>query len=234
MRSWCHETVARDWQKFRSSENYNKLAYNTEFPWMADGANGEISMNYGTLNKDSVWEVLRLYTFQSFENDIYRRDAVLETNENVKYQLADICLPNGILRVDKVSVPEPTQVSLGHYSLPLLKDAFKESKRTVNDKEAQILSNGEYELAMIPLAGWENVRTIYTQDLHPVSKDAAVIMATDQVEDSEIYVTLQLWKKQGSLTKEELNPIESIQISEDQKQVTIVLADKQTKVVTFN
>ena len=118
--------------------------------------------------------------------------------------------------------------------MPLLKDAFKESKRTVNDKEAQILSNGEYELAMIPLAGWENVRTVYTQDLHPVSKDAAVIMATDQVEDSEIYVTLQLWKKQGSLTKEELNPIESIQISEDKKLVTIVLADKQTKVVTFN
>lgn len=48
MRSWCHETVAKDWQKFRSTENYNKLAYHTEFPWMADGKNGEISMNYGT------------------------------------------------------------------------------------------------------------------------------------------------------------------------------------------
>ncbi len=48
MRSWCHETVAADWQKFRSSENYNKLAYNTEFPWMADGDNGEVSMNYAT------------------------------------------------------------------------------------------------------------------------------------------------------------------------------------------
>ena len=32
MRSWCHETVAKDWQKFRSTENYNKLAYHTEFP----------------------------------------------------------------------------------------------------------------------------------------------------------------------------------------------------------
>ena len=50
MRSWCHETVANDWQKFRSSENYNKLAYHTEFPWMADGTNGEVSMNYATLN----------------------------------------------------------------------------------------------------------------------------------------------------------------------------------------
>ena len=27
MRSWCHETVANDWQKFRSSENYNKLDF---------------------------------------------------------------------------------------------------------------------------------------------------------------------------------------------------------------
>ena len=80
MRSWCHETVANDWQKFRSSENYNKLAYHTEFPWMADGTNGEVSMNYATLNGKNQWEVLRLYTFQSFENGIYRRDAELETN----------------------------------------------------------------------------------------------------------------------------------------------------------
>ena len=65
MRSWCHETVANDWQKFRSSENYNKLAYHTEFPWMADGTNGEVSMNYATLNGKNQWEVLRLYTFQT-------------------------------------------------------------------------------------------------------------------------------------------------------------------------
>ena len=37
MRSWCHETVAKDWQKFRSTENYNKLAYHTEFPgWQTE------------------------------------------------------------------------------------------------------------------------------------------------------------------------------------------------------
>ncbi|RYG08298.1 MAG: DUF2264 domain-containing protein, partial [Chitinophagaceae bacterium] len=56
MRSWCHETVAADWQKFRSTENYNKLAYNTNFPWMADGKKGEISMNYGWLNQKNEWE----------------------------------------------------------------------------------------------------------------------------------------------------------------------------------
>ena len=110
MRSWCHETVANDWQKFRSSENYNKLAYHTEFPWMADGTNGEVSMNYATLNGKNQWEVLRLYTFQSFENGIYRRDAELETNRDIRYKLADIPLPNGVLRVDKVVTPAATKV----------------------------------------------------------------------------------------------------------------------------
>ena len=105
MRSWCHETVAKDWQKFRSSENYNKLAYHTEFPWMADGKHGEVSMNYATKNGKGQWEVLRLYTFKSFEEGIYRRDAVLETDDKVAYRLADIPIPNGVLRVDKVSGP---------------------------------------------------------------------------------------------------------------------------------
>ncbi len=41
---------------------------------------------------------------QKFRNGIYRRDAVLETDSTVKYQLADIPLPDGILRVDKVTV----------------------------------------------------------------------------------------------------------------------------------
>ena len=62
--------LQRTGKKFRSTENYNKLAYNTEFPWMADGNNGEISMNYGTKNKKGEWEVLRLYTFQSFKDGI--------------------------------------------------------------------------------------------------------------------------------------------------------------------
>ena len=112
-------------------------------------------MNYGTKNKKGEWEVLRLYTFKSFENGIYRRDAVLETDSCVKYQLADIPLPDGILRVDKVSVSEPTEICLGHYSLPRLNTELKETHCKVNKKEIPVISNGEYELAMIPLAGWE-------------------------------------------------------------------------------
>ena len=236
MRSWCHETVAKDWQKFRSTENYNKLAYNTEFPWMADGKNGEISMNYGTKNQKGEWEVLRLYTFQGFKDGIYRRDAVLETDSTVRYQLVDIPLPNGILRVDKVSVSEPTEICLGHYSLPRLNGVFKETFRRVGKLDIPVIDNGEYELAMIPLAGWDKLYTSYPKGLHPVSDECALIMASDKLAGSKIYMTLQLWKKneaKNGFTKKELNPVRAIDISEDKKQVTVRLDTKEIKTVLF-
>jgi len=237
MRSWCHETVAKDWQKFRSTENYNKLAYHTEFPWMADGKNGEISMNYGTKNKNGEWEVLRLYTFRSFEDGIYRRDAVLETDSTVNYQLADIPLPNGILRVDKVSVPDSTEICLGHYSLPSLNAGIRETDRKVNKQNVPVLSNGKYELVMIPLAGWNNkINTVYPEGVHPVSKKCALSMITDRLDGSKIYVTLQLWKKkigEKGFTKKELNPVKSVEVSDDKKHVTIHLATGETKKISF-
>lgn len=235
MRSWCHETVAKDWQKFRSTENYNKLAYHTEFPWMADGKNGEISMNYGTKNKKGEWEVLRLYTFRSFNDGIYRRDAVLETDSTVNYQLADIPLPDGILRVDKVTVSEPADICLGHYSLPCRDTDIRETYRKVNKRDIPILSNGEYELAMIPLAGWEKIYTVYPEGLHPVSEKCGLSMVSDKLVGSKVYVTLQLWKKGGGkgFTKKELNPVKSVDISQDKSRVTVRLVSGETKIITF-
>ncbi len=47
IRAWCHEKVKDDWQKFRSTENYNRLSYNSIFPWQTDGDSGEVAMDYG-------------------------------------------------------------------------------------------------------------------------------------------------------------------------------------------
>ncbi|MDH6341968.1 hypothetical protein M2134_000832 [Parabacteroides sp. PM6-13] len=234
MRSWCHETVARDWQKFRSSENYNKLAYHTEFPWMADGKEGEVSMNYAVRNDKGAWEVLRLYTFKSFEDGIYRRDAVLETNQEVRFQLADILLPDGVLRVDKVTTPVATDIRLGHYSLPELGKAIAEKNQKVKEYDAHIIDNGAYQLALIPLVGWQETVAAYPEGLHPVSDRCATLMATDRIEQEAIYVTLQLWKKgDKAFTSTELSPVKEVTVSSDKKQVEIVFRDGTTKTVEF-
>lgn len=236
MRSWCHASVASDWQKFRSSENYNKLAYHTEFPWMADGKNGEISMNYGVKNAKNEWEVLRLYTFRSFENGMYRRDAVLETNENIRFQLTDIPLPDGVLRVDKVTTPIATDIRLGHYSLPELDRPIAERIQKINGNIARIIANGEYQLALIPIAGWETTETVYPEGLHPVSRKCAVSMVSGKLEPKEeIYITLQLCKKgDKNFSKKELSPLKEVIISDDKKSVEIVFSDKTRKMVRFD
>jgi hypothetical protein len=235
IRSWCHEKVADDWQQFRSTENYNKLAYHTEFPWMADGEHGEISMNYGVLNHNKVWEALRLYTFRSFEDGVYRRDAVLETNPDIWFRLADIPLPNGVLRADKVIIPVETDIRLGHYALPQINDTIRETTINTGGTAGQIIRNGEYQLAMIPLQGWGGMEVVRPTGLHPVSHACAVAIATDRIPVGErIYITLHLWKKGNeSFTQEELNPVRSVEIIQDGDAVEVILRNGEKKTVTF-
>jgi len=235
MRSWCHETVANDWQKFRSSENYNKLAYHTEFPWMADGKNGEVSMNYGTRNKKGEWEVLRLYTFKDFKDGMYRRDAVLETDTAVKYQLTDIPLPDGVLRIDKVTVPSPTDVRFGSYSLPSFGCGLQSSVVAVGKKgKANVMGNGDYQIAIEALNGWDNTNMVVAEGLHPLSDKCGVIISSAHVDKSRVFVTLQLWKRGAEMfTESELKQVEKVEIANDNSRVKVTLADGTVKTVTF-
>ena len=232
IRAWCHETVAKDWQKFRSTENYNKLSYNTAFPWMADSPDGKVSMNYAILNAKQQWEVLRLYTFRKFEDGIYYRDAELETNPEINFRLADIPLPNGILRVDKVSFPVSAQLRYGHYSLPELDKPVVTKERKIGEHTVYCTDNGAYQTALVNLQGWTEVEFVQTEGLHPVSDKCSVINAATTHSGEQIFITLQLWKKSGkSFTKKELTPVKSFEQNGDT--VIIHFSDGTVKTVSF-
>lgn len=233
IRAWCHETVAKDWQKFRSTENYNKLSYNTAFPWMADSPDGKVSMNYAVLNAKQKWEVLRLYTFKKFEDGIYYRDAELETNPEIKFRLAEIPLPNGILRVDKVSFPITTELRYGHYSLPELDSPIVTKKQKAGGYTAYCMDNGAYQIALINLQGWSEVECVQTEGLHPVSNRCSVINATATHSGDKVFITLQLWKKSGKpFTKKELTPVKTFKQTGDT--ITIYFSDGTVKTVSLS
>ena len=232
IRAWCHEKVADDWQKFRSSENYNKLSYNTAFPWMADSPDGKVSMNYAVLNGKQQWEVLRLYTFRKFEDGIYYRDAVLETNADIQFRLADIPLPNGILRVDKVSFPASTQLRYGHYSLPELEHPVACKEKKTGTHTVYCTDNGDYQTALVNLQGWTDIEFVQTEGLHPVSNRCSVINASTTHSGDKIFITLQLWKKSGKpFSKKELTPVKYFEQKDDV--VTIHFSDGTVKTVSF-
>ena len=233
IRAWCHEAVAKDWQKFRSTENYNKLSYNTAFPWMADSPDGKVSMNYAVLNDKQEWEVLRLYTFKKFEDGIYYRDAELETNPEIKFRLADIPLPNGILRVDKVSFPITTELHYGHYSLPELESPIVTKEQKAGGYTAYCMDNGAYQTALINLQGWSEVEFVQTEGLHPVSNKCSVINAATTHSGDKVFITLQLWKKSGKpFTKKELAPVKSFKQTGDT--ITIYFSDGTVKTVSLS
>ena len=234
IRAWCHVPYITSWEKFRASENYNRLAYSSAFPWMADGKNGEVAMNYAVKNQNNEWEVLRLFTFRKYEDGAYYRDAVLETNEDIKFQLTDIPLPNGILRVDKVSTPISTQLRLGHYALPELGSPITEKETRSNNQKVYTIGNGEYQLAMFSPQGWQQMEFVHAKKLHPVSDNCTVIDASDTFSGEKIYITLQLWKKgKKAFSKGELTPVKKIKISPDQKNVEILLQDNSKKTIQF-
>ena len=233
IRAWCHETVAKDWQKFRSTENYNKLSYNTAFPWMADSPDGKVSMNYAVLNAKQEWEVLRLYTFKKFEDGIYYRDAELETTPEIKFRLADIPLPNGILRVDKVSFPITTELHYGHYSLPELESPIVTKEQKAGGYTAYCMDNGAYQTALINLQGWSEVEFVQTEGPHPVSNKCSVINVATTHSGDKVFITLQLWKKSGKpFTKKELAPVKSFKQTGDT--ITIYFSDGTVKTVSLS
>lgn len=239
LRAWCHVKAVGAWEQFRSSENYNRLSYNSAFPWQADGPRGEVAMNYVFLNDKKEWEPARLFTYKKFENGIYYRDVEMETRKNIRLQLADMPLPNGILRVDKNSSDADAAVRLGHYALPAVKGAIKTTTRKVKGYTATIINNGVYQLAMVPLKGWTKTEAVAATGLHPVAQESTVINTAADFKaspkpDQAIYATLLLWKKAGEAwTDNELLPVKKLTVSADAGTVTVILADKSVKQIKY-
>jgi len=238
IRAWCHVPIAKAWEKYRGGESYNRLSYNSAFPWQADGENGEVAMNYVVKNKENKWEEFRLYTFKKFENGIYYRDVELETNKNIAFQLADIPLANGILRVDQNISSEQADIRLGHYALPRIDAPIKHQTRKVKGHEVQLIDNGVYQLAMVALKAWDKMETVNTRGLHPMSDESEVINLSTQFKPNkkkqETYISIMLWKKSGETwTDDELVPVNKIKTLDKGKTIKLIMASGEVKTVAF-
>lgn len=232
IRAWCKVKLIGAWETFRASENYNRLSYNSAFPWQADSVDGVVSMNYLVKNQQKEWEPLRLYDFKKFEDGVYYRDAVLETNPGIQLQLADMPIANGILRVDKVSSPVATEIRLGHYALPQLGKEIITTRRKVKGKDVVIVDNGVYQLAMVNWMGWKKMYDVSTELVHPESRYSRVINTAANVDGDtqHTFITLMLWKRSGERwSDEELLPLKKTEVHGSA--ITIQLYNKPTQLI---
>ncbi|MEI8087495.1 MAG: DUF2264 domain-containing protein [Paludibacter sp.] len=237
VRAWCNVPTVNQKDNYRGEENYNRLSYNSAFPWQKDGANGEVAMGYLIKAKTNRWEHVQKYTFKKFEKGIYYRDAELINNKNVKLKLADIPLVNGILRVDKLLTSDSIDIKLGHYALPKMNGVIKHEQRKINGFEVKIIDNGVYQLAMINLKGWTKLQFLQTKGLHPVAKESEVLNVHDQFypnQKEKEYITLMMWKKSGEIwNNDELLPVKSIKQLKKSIGLVINFKNGESKTVLF-
>ncbi|MFD2525830.1 DUF2264 domain-containing protein [Flavihumibacter stibioxidans] len=239
IRAWCNVKVTGNWEDFRGSENYNRLSYNSAFPWQADGQAGEVAMNYLIKNQSGKWEPLRLYQFRKFEDGVYYRDVKLETDSLVNLRLADIPLADGILRIDRSMGHLPVELRLGHYAQPRKNQAIRKESRKVKGYEVQIIDNGIYQLAMIPLMGWNSMETITSTGLHPDAAESAVINVAGKtvpgISETNTYASLMLWKKSGEpFTTEELMPVKKLKLNTKEHSVLVTFRNGTQKQLRYN
>lgn len=208
LRAYCDYNVDRPWPEyFRASEQYNRLAYNTDLPWMADGKKGEVAMNYLVWDANNQqWLPMCRYTTLGFKDNCLERSVWPQKMPSFKMHLKDIALSNGTLRIDEVTdCDAPATLRLGHYALPQKKEVIS-GKVMKLDKlhTAYIIYNGEYELVMIPLEGWQQVEFVKAKGLHPEAENCEVIDAQTVAKKGTRLVSLMLMKKNGHFSKKEL------------------------------
>lgn len=235
IRAWCFSKTVGVYQ---GTENYTRLSYNSAFPWQADGKDREVSMAYVYEGEQHNWEALRMYTFKKYLDGVYYRDAVFASNANVKLNLSEITLPNGILRIDRNISSVAGRIRLGHYSLPVVSRRIKERTLKVKGYKVRIVDNGIYQLALVPLIGWDKAETVCSKGLNPVSDESVVIDVEDKFDPSsekdKIYGTLMLWKKSGEKwRKDDLVPVSNINYRKGSGNVEVSFVNGQKKSIEF-
>ncbi|MBP5152690.1 MAG: DUF2264 domain-containing protein, partial [Lachnospiraceae bacterium] len=181
--------------------NYGKLSYNTKFPWdstpLLDGSDGletgDMESEQYTIKDVTTGKVLRpnVILWNNYNKDgkiLYRReffdfDPDTENHWNQAINLADIAMPLGILRADKLRLyRKPVIITLGSYGFPdngnteiIRKD--KDGAHAIILKGYDSLGN-EKQLAMTVYDGWDDINVTKSHGTNPESENSLVIYAT--------------------------------------------------------
>jgi hypothetical protein len=132
------------------NHNYNRLCYNTHFPWEEHAPEGGTAMTYAfrsldprdldardslfylgltSANTESHKKAAEFTTPQTvlsngMKDDVLYRQILMRqppnTGTGYTIDLADIVLPGGVLRVDRTRLSFEHQLTLGHFALPHL------------------------------------------------------------------------------------------------------------------
>lgn len=155
--------------KIKSSEGYNtlppyysRLAFNSDFPWEDDNGAGAVPMQYCTTELDYPEDRLLPYSvgFAGERDGVVYRHVEVKAHDDVpgRFDLADIAVPGGILRIDRQRLSTRNETALGHFGLPhIAGDIAEVKRRSVNGNDCIIATIPGRQVALVALYGWDCV-----------------------------------------------------------------------------
>jgi hypothetical protein len=163
----------------KSNPNYTRLAYNSEFPWEADSPQGATAGTYCVkqLGTDLDFMANSTLRFAGVIDGVLYRQTDLP-GWLARVDLADIIVPGGVLRVDRLSIPFGHELHLAHYALPHI--AGQEAIINTFEKNGHPVIAAETDLrrvAMVAYHGWDGLASATHRDLNAEAEESTVIYA---------------------------------------------------------
>jgi hypothetical protein len=192
---------------------YCQISYNTDLPWEDESPDGATAMSY-SIKETGVDEPfrtpLRMGAYRERNGVLYRQfntkpSGLGDPNKGgvnkgpEKIDLADICIPGGTVRCDRVRVPYKNTLHLAHYGLPHL-NGCEPTVRSWSVRGMPVIAAAipGRQVALVACRGWDGVAAAAHVGKHPESDRSTVIFAHRTHEKDyrgmEILVTVLLHK----------------------------------------
>jgi hypothetical protein len=227
--------------------NYSKLAYNTHFPWEDHNAEGGTAMEYafrsldprdlrgddinfyltGKILKNEAaakadYGTSKSMVYNGIRGGVLYRQAIMRQppNNGVGYiiDLAEACLPGGVLRVDRSRLAFEHELTLGSYGLPH-SGGVPAVTKTFGDARRGVITAAipGRRVALVAYAGWDDLALRIHSGRNAEADESTVVYAHKKRlaknPAMELMISVLLHRTDDEAwTEEELDPITSIEI----------------------
>jgi hypothetical protein len=198
---------------------YQRLVFNTAFPWEENDPAGGTAMAYALRRLDRE----ESFVTPSEIQHVGMRDGVLYRKLVFRFpgfspgpaaiDLAEIILPGGVLRIDRLRGLPGCELQLGHFGLPHADGHEPEiTDLSVAGRPALSASLGSRGLLFTAYRGWEGIRRLDHRGKNAEAETSTVLHAFRRcgptAAGNELLVTLMLHRTDGrAWTKDEADPV---------------------------
>ena len=197
----------------KGSPDYTRLVYNTAFPAEQDDPAGATASSYAVteLGANLPFMTNKNLRFGGLHKGVLYRQCEIG-GWMARIDLADIIVPGGVLRVDRLVMTFAHELRLGHFALPHIEGPAQVARRVVDGRPVITARGGGRAVALVALRSWDGLDGIVHEGVNPEARQSTVIYArrvrTTDHSGLDLAITLMLHRTDGGdWSDDELSPI---------------------------